>query len=162
PLTDLQQAYWVGRAGTFALGNISIHMYLEYESDQLDLERFSRAWNLLIKRHDMLRAVILPHGQQRILPETPFYTIAVSDLHGNTTLQRETQLLALRERLSHQVLPLDQWPLFEICAATLDERRTRLFLSIDALVCDYSSWRLLYQELSLLYANEEAQLPPLE
>src|SRR5262249_29058143 len=51
PLTDLQQAYWVGRTDTFALGDISIHLYLEYESDQLDLERFSQAWNLLIKRH---------------------------------------------------------------------------------------------------------------
>ena len=103
PTTDLQQAYWVGRTEKFASGNVATHSYLEYESNQLDLERLERAWNRLIKRHEMLRAVMLPNSQQCILPETPFYRIAVSDMHVKTAEEVETEILAIRQRLSHQV-----------------------------------------------------------
>src|SRR5262245_10362337 len=69
PLTDIQQAYYVGRSGDFELGNVSCHTYYEVETDDLDLERFNLALRQLIERHDMLRSVILSDGpdvRQRI------------------------------------------------------------------------------------------------
>ena len=32
PLTELQHAYWAGRSGAFAMGNIACHAYLETET----------------------------------------------------------------------------------------------------------------------------------
>lgn len=162
PLTDLQQAYWLGRTDLFALGNVSTHLYLEYESDQLDLERFERAWQQLIQRHDMLRAIIVQGSSQQVLEHVPAYHIEVQDLRAYDRERAQIHLEAIRQELSHQVVQADRWPLFEIRAARLDERRIRLFISVDALVYDYGSWRILYQELSQLYENSSIQLPPLE
>src|SRR5712692_8290541 len=53
PLTDLQQAYWIGRTDAVELGNIACHVYHEIDMVGLDLERFERAWQRLIARHDM-------------------------------------------------------------------------------------------------------------
>ncbi|HSF40409.1 MAG TPA: amino acid adenylation domain-containing protein, partial [Thermoanaerobaculia bacterium] len=59
PLTDIQQAYWVGRTGELDLGHVTSHRYVELEGEGLDLARLERAWQRLIDRHDMLRAVFL-------------------------------------------------------------------------------------------------------
>src|SRR3954469_23245663 len=58
PLTDMQEAFWVGRNGGIELSNIPCQIYYELEAEELDLDLFAAAWNLLIARHDMLRAVI--------------------------------------------------------------------------------------------------------
>lgn len=67
PLNDIQQAYWLGRSQAFELGNVATHGYLEIECVNLDLQRFNSAWQRLIERHQMLRAIVRPDGQQQIM-----------------------------------------------------------------------------------------------
>ncbi|WP_276750800.1 amino acid adenylation domain-containing protein [Chlorogloeopsis fritschii] len=153
PLTDIQQAYWLGRNEAFELGNIAAHGYLELDCDRLNLTKLSQAWQQLILRHDMLRAVILPDGQQQILTTVPTYEIEVLDLQD---------LEVMREQMSHEVLPADQWPLFRIRATPIDEQRTRLHLSFDALIADAWSVFMLMREWLHLYNHPEFVLPPLE
>ena len=136
PLTDIQQAYWIGRDASFDLGNVATHFYLEIESAELDLERFESALQQMIARHGMLRIIILPDGQQQILPHVPPYKIAVLDLSVASEEERERILLETRARLSHQMMKLDEWPLFEVCASRLDEQRIRLHLSFELLIGD--------------------------
>jgi amino acid adenylation domain-containing protein len=162
PLTDVQQAYWIGRSGAFELSNISTHVYFEIETVDLDLERFEQIWQQLINRHDMLRAIVLPDGQQQILPQVPAYKIKVLNLQGQKPDIIASQLIQMREQLSHQVLPADQWPLFEIQAARLDDKKTRLFLSLDILIGDAWSFDLILGELVELLQNPDISLPPLE
>ncbi|HEY0604992.1 MAG TPA: AMP-binding protein, partial [Herpetosiphonaceae bacterium] len=162
PLTDIQQAYWIGRSHAFELGNVSTHTYLELEAIDLDLPRFNQAWQRLIERHEMLRAIVRADGTQQILLEVPDYTIAALDLRDQDAAAQATQIAAIRERMSHQMLPSDRWPLFEIRATLLDERRTRLHISMDALVSDAWSRQILARELSLLYEQPDAALPALE
>ena len=71
PLTDVQHAYWIGRSGLFELGDVATHSYMETESVGIDLKRFNEALRRLIARHAMLRAIILPDGQQQILQSVP-------------------------------------------------------------------------------------------
>jgi len=162
PLTDVQQAYWVGRSGAFELSNISTHVYFEIETVDLDLIRFEQAWQQLINRHDMLRAVIRPDGQQQILQEVPAYKIKVLDLRKQNSKIVAAQLNQLREQLSHQVIPADQWPLFEIQAAQLEDDKIRLCLSLDILIGDAWSFDIILGELIELIQNHEILLPPLE
>ncbi len=68
PLTEVQQAYWIGRGGDFELGNVATHLYLEVESERLDLGRLTAAWRRLIERHDMLRAVVEPTAASACSP----------------------------------------------------------------------------------------------
>lgn len=84
----------------------------------------------------MLRTVVLASGQQQVLEKVPAYQIEVLDLHSSSPETIKEQLEAIREQMSHEVLPAEQWPLFKICATKLDEEQTRLHLSFDALIVD--------------------------
>ncbi|MEG4404815.1 amino acid adenylation domain-containing protein [Microcoleus sp. MON2_D5] len=162
PLNEMQQAYWIGRNTFFEMGNVAIHGYVEIEGDDIDLERFSLAWQRVVERHDMLRAIVHPDGQQQILETVPAYAIPVLDLRGQSPEAVNSQLEAIRESLSHQVLPLDRWPLFEIRASLLSDRRIRLHVSIDALCIDGWSYQILFRDLVTFYRNPNAAIAPLQ
>ncbi|MGO4617864.1 beta-ketoacyl synthase N-terminal-like domain-containing protein [Nocardia sp. 2YAB30] len=161
PLTRVQHAYWVGRSGAFGLSDVACHIYLEYDCDKLDLDRYEQAWNRAIRRHEMLRAIITEDGRNQILTEVPEYRIRRHDLAGSTGQARADTLGDLRRRLSHRVHRPDRWPLFDVRAARLDDTTTRLFIGIDALICDAGSFLVLDRDLRLLYTDPAAVLPPL-
>lgn len=152
PMTEIQQAYSVGRQAELEM-NAAMHAYNEIDCHALDLPRFEEAWNLLIARHEMLRVVALPGFQQRILPDVPRYVLPVEDLRGREQEETEARFQAIRERLSQQVLALDQWPLFELRVCQLEEGRSRLFMSIDGTFIDGYSFQILYRELVHLYKH---------
>jgi len=160
PLSDVQEAYWIGRGGTFELGNVATHLYLEVEGEEIDSARLEAAWRRLIARHGMLRAIVHPDGRQQILEEVPDFVIEILDLRREEAAAGEAKLLALREEMSHRVLPADRWPLFEIRASLLPGGRTRLHFGFDLLIGDAWSWRLLTRELSVLLGDLDAELPP--
>jgi amino acid adenylation domain-containing protein len=159
PLTEIQQAQWLGRSAEFAGGNTAAHVYWEVEGVDVDVDRLGQAWQRVVDRHDMLRAVLTPDGQQRILPDTGPYRIVVTDLR--TDPERDAQLRALRERLSHEMRPADRWPLFEIRAVLLPGSRTRVLLSFDLLIADIGSIRLLLRDWHRFYREPDADRPPL-
>src|SRR5439155_26249166 len=74
----------------------------------------------------------------------------------------EAALRATRNQMSHQVLPADRWPLFDVRASHLDDRVTRLHVGIDLLVADAASIALLLRDWSRLYEAPDTELPPLE
>src|SRR5581483_427590 len=158
PLTELQQAYWVGRGGIVELST-AIHSYTEIEDD-IDLERLSAAWQTLIDRHEMLRAVALPTGEQKILTSVPRYRIETEDLRGETPERAAARLSAARERMSHQIFPLEQWPPFELRAFLLAERKVRVCISIDCTFLDAWSLQILFRELVQAYRRPDQPLEP--
>ncbi|NER80659.1 MAG: amino acid adenylation domain-containing protein [Leptolyngbya sp. SIO1D8] len=162
PLTDMQHAFWVGRSGVFQLGTVANHGYYEIEGQNLELKRLNWALQQLIERHDMLRAVVLPDGQQQVLRQVPLYQIEVLDLRGKAESLVAAEIKAIRQRLSHQVLPVDKWPLFEFRATQLDEGRVRLHISYDLQIFDAWSLFLLFDEWFQLYQDPEIELVPLE
>ncbi|MGK7915313.1 MAG: amino acid adenylation domain-containing protein, partial [Prochloraceae cyanobacterium] len=162
PLTDVQQAYWLGRSGAFTLGNVAAHLYAEFDNQDWDVARFERAWQKVIDRHEMLRAVIGTDGKMRVLPEVPPYRVSIIDLRAKEPQTVERELAAMRDRLSHQILPADRYPLFEISAVRLGEKHFRIYFSLDLIIADAWSGEILTQELSFFYQNPELELPPLE
>ncbi|MGK7929609.1 MAG: SDR family NAD(P)-dependent oxidoreductase, partial [Spirulina sp.] len=161
PLTEVQQAYWIGRQQGFELGDVATHFYGEIDTVSLDIPRYNRAWQRLIDRHEMLRAIVRPDGQQQILAEVPPYQVEVRDVRGKSQTEVNRTLADIRDRLSHQVIESDRWPLFEICATVMDDERVRLHLSFDALMVDLGSAEILFRELYELYHTPDLELPPL-
>lgn len=161
PLSDVQHAYWIGRSKGIELGDVATHYYYELSCDNLDINRFARAFRILIQRHDMLRAIVDHDGQQRILEKVPSFDIAVDDLRNKGRDQQESRLLALRTELSHQKLPTHLWPLFDIRAARLSHRNTRVYFSWDFLNLDAWSLYTICREWNILYANPDASLAPI-
>ena len=161
PLTDVQQAYWIGRGGSFEIGNVATYFYTEIDVRGLDLERLNDAFVRLVERHEMLRAVIDPDGRQRILERVEPYRFALLDLSRAAAAEAEEALAARRHEMSHQILPADRWPLFDVRASRLPGGRLRLHLGFDFLVGDAWTVEVLRREWLLLYADPETSLEPL-
>jgi amino acid adenylation domain-containing protein len=162
PLNDVQQAYWVGRRAEFELGNVASHLYLEIDATAIDLTALNAALAQLIRRHDMLRAVILADGMQQILADVPSYDIAYVDLQEREPAATVQVLAEIREEMSHQVRAGDRWPLFEIRASRLDRDRLRLHISLDLLIGDALSWLIFLKELGELARTPGDVAAPLE
>ncbi|QFT32219.1 Phenyloxazoline synthase MbtB [Labrenzia sp. THAF82] len=160
PLTDIQRAYWLGRDPGFPLGGVGIHGYFELDCTGLDLPRLERAWNDVVRRHDMLRCVVNADGTAHILADVPVYRIRYEDLRGLSAVEREVHLLAIRKELSHQVFNLSQWPPFDIRALRLSEDITRLVLSEDATHTDLASSEIIAQDWLALYKGENLEPMP--
>lgn len=161
PLTDVQAAYLLGRRDSFAYGGVACHAYGELAFPALDPARLERAWQALIRRHDMLRAIIEVDGSQRVLRETPDYRIAVTDLRAAPAGEVEQAIQAVRAELSHRIHAAETWPLFEL-RVTMADGRAWLHISIDFLIADYISIYLLLDELRQLYVEPGCVLPPLD
>ncbi|KZN44510.1 hypothetical protein N476_05800 [Pseudoalteromonas luteoviolacea H33] len=165
PLTEIQQAYMLGRQSSFDFGGFACHWYHEIDCpyDEAQFAAFNQVCRQLIDRHDMLRVVMLPDGQQRVLSpqEIPPYTIEVTDLSAQPEAAKASQLAELREQMSHQVIDAYTWPIFDIKAVRTGSQSVRLFVSVDMLVVDGYSGFLLYKELYQMMNQPEVALPPL-
>ncbi|MBB0242581.1 hypothetical protein FNQ90_00280, partial [Streptomyces alkaliphilus] len=154
PPTDVQRAYWLGRAEGFTLGGIGCHFYREYDVTDLDTDRLEEAVNRLIARHEMLRAVFDERGDIRVPEDVPRFTVRVTDTG-------QEGFADLREAMSHQVFDPARWPLFDIRVARAG-RRFRIGVGLDNLVLDALSVLGFYAELGTLYQDLDAPLPPVE
>lgn len=152
PLTDVQQAYLFGRQSDFALGGIGCYFYREFVAEDLDVVRLETAFNQLIARHDMLRA-IFRDGQQQVLPKVPEYRIR--QYRGYTTAVFEQQRTA---ESAHTFDPA-QWPLFSVSVATCGHQ-SRIAIGIDNLILDALSILICYQEWDALYQLRPLLPPP--
>lgn len=161
PLTDVQKAYWIGRNDAMELGNTSTHMYFESDMETLDIERFEKAFCKMIERHEMLRAVILPNGMQKILKNVPDYRIRIEDISQEPSTLQNQKINEIREEMSHQIFDCYTWPLFDIRATKMSSEKIKLHISIDLLIADAWSLELLLEELSYVYHNPDVVQEPL-
>ncbi len=160
-LSEIQQAYLIGRTDLFELGGVGPTSYLEADWPDLDVPRLEEAWRRLVERHDMLRSVVLPDGRWRVLPEVPAFRIGVLDLRGLDPEAVRRELATVRDEMSRHPFQPERWPLFEMLASRVDGGRSRLHVSRDLLIGDARSSEILLDELMLLYQNPAAELEPL-
>lgn len=161
PMTDVQQAYFIGRQPLFPLGGVSTHLFAEIDVTEHSLEALNWAWNKLVQRHGMLRAVIEGDGAQRILANVPVFSFMTSDIADGDEQALDMWLRRQRRDMSHRVYDTAQWPLFDIRAARLPGS-VRLLISLDNLICDGRSMVMLLSEWAALARNRNAVLPVLE
>ncbi|MFD5368689.1 amino acid adenylation domain-containing protein [Streptomyces sp. NPDC127103] len=153
-LTDLQQAYLVGRGDAFELGNTSTYFQIEIDLENVDLERLGASFRAMIERHDMLRAVFTAEGEQRIQRDVPAYVIRETDASALDPAEREAELVAVHEEMRHQVFDTTRWPLFDVRVTRVDERVIRLHAGFDALIIDGFSTSILFKEWAAHYRGE--------
>jgi amino acid adenylation domain-containing protein/non-ribosomal peptide synthase protein (TIGR01720 family) len=158
PLTEVQQAYWLGSRG-FDLGGRSAHFYVEVDLFAAEHNRVEEAFNLLVARNGMLRATLLPDGRQRMAPEAPYYRVRHGDLSGLTDDESRCRLREIRDEMSTQVFDPYTWPLYDIRTHLLPGGRLRLHLSIDLLFVDAGSIQLLLAEWILLLLDPGSARP---
>jgi nonribosomal peptide synthetase protein BlmIV len=160
-MLPVQQAYWIGRRSDLDLGGVAPHVYVEFESGDLDIGRAEGAWNQLVSRHPALRTVFGEDARQHVLSDVPASAFEIIDLRGMrdeaVSIRRET----VRARMSHQVFNPAIWPLFSH-AVTVGDNGTIWHVSLDLLIGDAWSMAILATEFSELYRDPGKQLQPLE
>jgi amino acid adenylation domain-containing protein len=149
PLTDLQQAYLVGRNPDYELGGIGTQVYLEYRHRSLDLDRLAASWLDVVARHDSLRAVITPEGRQRVRLSAQDCGLIVMDL--STDPDAEEQVRLTRERMSRETRDPFVGPLFELRAYRLPSGDTTVHITFDLLMVDARSLVLVLKEWGAFY-----------
>lgn len=157
PLTDVQAAYLVGRASTHAYGDVGCTVYSETAFPRLDPARIRSAWADMVRRHDMLRAVVDEAGHQRFLSEVPEYEVPVQDVRGHAQAEVDAAIERFRAGMDHRVYRPDRWPLFDLRLTVADDH-VRLHLSVDFLIADYLSIQLLLEEL--VHRHEDPAAEP--
>jgi amino acid adenylation domain-containing protein len=157
PATEVQRAYWLGRNPEFTLGGVGSSWYWEFDGSGVDLDRLERCWNQVVRRHEMMRAVFDDDARQRILPETPWVRLPVDDAGPGG---EQESLRRLRESMAHRVFDVRQWPLFDVRAVRYGDR-CRIGFGFDYIVLDALSIMIIFWELSALYRDPDAVLPPL-
>ncbi len=161
PLSEIQQAYLVGRTELFELGGVGPTSYLEADWPDLDVPRLQAAWRRIVERHDMLRSIVLPGGLWQLLPEAPPFQVGLLDLRGLAPEAVLRELAAVREEMSRNPFNPERWPLFEMIVSRFDGGRSRLHVARDLLIGDARSSEVLLEELMVLYRDPAAELPPL-
>lgn len=153
PLTELQQAQWIGRLGGLDAGGVAAHVYLEFESGELDGDELVAAWWRLVEQHDMLRAIVLPDGRQQVLQSPPRHEIERLDLRALNSETAQERTAELRDRMQSNVRPPGEWPLWELVISDMPGGAVRTHLSFDLLLADVSGlffgimrdWRACYE-----------------
>lgn len=135
-LTEIQQAYLIGRSSVVDFGNIGAHVYIETRSEDIDVDVAERAWQQLIERHDMLRAVVLPSGEQKVLEDVPEWRMERLDLSQLGEDDAAIRLAELRGRMSHRVYDPEQWPLWDLQATTMPGGAVHMHISLELLIVD--------------------------
>ncbi|MFV0421640.1 non-ribosomal peptide synthetase [Oleidesulfovibrio sp.] len=162
PLTDLQQAYWIGRSNELQ-GGTGMQMYMEFHCCNFNRTRFNQAINRLIQRHDMLRVVIHGDGQQRVLETVPEQKIFFEDLTALGSDEQSQRLQAIALEMQETVSDLKQWPQSQFrFSATSGKTEGRLHFKWDMWCFDGRSFQIIFEDLAALYQNPDADLPPLE
>ncbi|WP_051087752.1 non-ribosomal peptide synthetase [Salinispora arenicola] len=159
-LTDVQHAYLMGSSGDYPLSGVNTHYYTEFDGRGLDVPRLYEALCRLVRRHDMLRAVASPDGTQRVLPEVPPVPMPLADLRTADPGHVAAHLDRIRAEMSHQTFPAGAWPLLDVRVSMLPDGVTRVHVSVDLLVVDLWSLRILSRDWRALYERPDAALPP--
>lgn len=149
PLTDVQYAYWVGREDNQVLGGIGCHAYLEFDGYGVVPERLQEAWSRIQYHHPMLRASFSENGMQKIESKPYSEKIKINDFSLLTETEAEQEAQAVRRRLSHRKLKIEEGEVAGLELTLLPGNKTRLHIDLDLLIADVQSLQILLRDLAI-------------
>jgi thioesterase domain-containing protein len=157
PLSEVQQAYWVGERRLYELSGAAA-WYAEFSGSEIDVERFEWALARAIAHHAMLRTIVTADARLRVLAETPKFPLVFEDLRRRSGSER-ARLHYWQERLRASVGPLDRWPLFNVTLLHTSSE-SRLLVAGHQIVLDAASRHILWRDLGELYHTGKEGLRP--
>lgn len=157
PLTNIQNSYVIGRNSAYDLGNVTCHGYIEITyQEELDKTKLEAAWNKVIAKHDMLRAIIYEDGYQRVQETVPEVKIELYDLRKCNEDDQMSTLESIRNMYAEKQYTLGQWPMCDI-VLSLWRGKSIIHFSLDMLITDFMSANLILNDLDNYYHGEQVE-----
>ncbi len=159
PLTDIQSAYLAGSKNEYYLGGVNCHTYLEFKVVDIDVGKFQKAWNKVIDKNDMLRAIINKEGNQRIKKKVEYPTIEINDLRNLSGSDLENELQNIRNLKAFKKYEYNSWPLHMFSISVLEDYNI-IHFSIDMIIADFVSIKLILKDIEDYYfeRNKESEI----
>ncbi|MDB6109200.1 MAG: amino acid adenylation protein [Pedosphaera sp.] len=160
PLTPAQLEIWLeaqkgDRASCRYNESISLHL-----QGPFNLSAMREAVQILVDRHEALRAVFSPQGDyQEIMPQLPL-EIPWHDLAMMEPNQRASQVRELQLREGQIPLDLAHGPLARGLIIRLGEAEHLVVLTFHHIVCDGWSVGILMRDLGEIYTAADRKTPP--
>ncbi len=158
PMTDLQQAFFIGRASTVALGNCASHSYTEILCHEYDKNKVVKVIETLVNRHAMLRCRFDELGNHHICTNINI-DITEHDFTGLPEEEKERQMLNIRKRMESMIPDTSVAPLASVEISKISQDKGVVHLYVDALISDGWSHELLLYEADRLYSHPDEILP---
>ncbi|WP_422374729.1 condensation domain-containing protein [Roseibium sp.] len=156
-LTPMQAAYWTGRQAKGFLGNVSAHLYVEFECGPIDPRRFGAALEKLYSAHDMMRVKISSDGHQVIGNAEKSISYQVEDLTGLESDAVVRRLETKRQEWTGRTLDLEAGQTSAFGLTLLPGGGARMHVDTDMVAIDPPSFCLLMEDLAQLYEDPDLQ-----
>ena len=156
-LTDIQAAYMVGSNESYSYGGIGCKIYCEIKYPKLDLVKLQNAWNQVIDNNDMLHAKININGTQQILDNYILPKIKFWEMEDSKERIIDEHLKNIKERLSTKKYEIGEWPLYDLEVTNLKDSSI-LHLSLDMMIADFMSIKIIFEELESYYFEGKAKV----
>lgn len=163
-LNESQQSLWIGRGTDYKFGGVGCQGYFEWEIENLDFDRFKNAINLLIKRHEMLRAIFVSTGLQKIIENYDINdAVRYENLSNLSYEDYEMNVNKIREKFSNDEIGVSTWPLFKFLVLKNPNGKYSVHFVIDMLIADaWSIFQVIIPDIIDLYNSSECSLPLLK
>ncbi|MFH6951453.1 condensation domain-containing protein, partial [Flavobacterium sp. FlaQc-51] len=165
PLTLSQTQYWLMNQTGDVLKAYDITNTFKIHGN-IDVEIFEEAFNLLIKRHEILRTYfkVNPSGvvNQYVGKEDVYYKINNHDF----TNKKPSQVLELLDKVTNEDFDLEKLPLIKNHLLKVDQNEYVFFISLYHIIADGWSLDIIMKEVLDFYKQlknkEEITLPELK
>ena len=151
--------YLAGSKNEYYLGGVNCHTYLEFKVVDIDVGKFQKAWNKVIDKNDMLRAIINKEGNQRIKKKVEYPTIEINDLRNLSGSDLENELQNIRNLKAFKKYEYNSWPLHMFSISVLEDYNI-IHFSIDMIIADFVSIKLILKDIEDYYfeRNKESEI----
>lgn len=126
-----------------------------FTEDGVVPERLQEAWSRIQYHHPMLRASFSENGMQKIESKPYSEKIKINDFSLLTETEAEQEAQAVRRRLSHRKLKIEEGEVAGLELTLLPGNKTRLHIDLDLLIADVQSLQILLRDLAMVYSGVE-------
>ncbi|MGH3875888.1 MAG: amino acid adenylation domain-containing protein [Actinophytocola sp.] len=160
PLSDLQTSFLIGSAAGLEY-HVRPHQYMEFDVDDLDVDRFYGALNRnLLRQRDNLTVLTDDMQLRRIQELTPLVP-RVHDFRELSDDEAAGELARLRESLRRRQLPLDTWPWFDVQVSLRGAGTGRIHYNNNNFYSDGVGTNRFLKDVFALYEDPGTELRPL-
>ena len=151
-LSSLQLAYMAGQVDGEFLNKVNAHYYIEFEKQNLNIANLEKNINLMIRKNDILRLILLSDGRGIILEKVPEYKVFKYEYNSKEDRYK------MRKILSHMKYNIETWPMFKFVVGKKingGNKNDVLHISFDCSILDaWSAGNMIYK-LFALYEGEK-------